>query len=681
MKKYITTLLIGLSSLLVQYKKVAVVGTVAAIASPRTASAAAATAGLPISQYPNNGTPNSNALFVMAVPGVTNQNISFGQLALRITNSINSQLSSFATTNYVNAATNALTNTIKQFASNLVVVLAGTSNSVSKTSTNGTNFYTVNNTAPGFERLEVQTNTVRLGLVTNLNWIYGMTGSVSGSTAILGIDDSLSLSNLSNSIFGQITTTSNTFAFNRTNQWTTNISDTPVNGKVWFQGFPSQAFVTNNARNRTWEWEPTNQSMRIGSIGNVGFDNHHYIPSSNFWEAPNVAFLSFAFGSNHLVNAPYSTIAGGVKNLIYTNSHSSFIGGGTNNSIETNAHYGFIGGGHLNKIHVNAHSSTIGGGVSNDINGGSDESTIGGGGDNTIQASEGTIAGGINNNISDPAAIKSTIGGGNQNWTGSQSSTIAGGNLNTIFVNGISATIGGGEDNVIGTAPTSGSDASVIAGGDGNVIGGGGTAGQSVISGGSGNTIGSGTANFSVIGGGRLNLIDNTVQAGLIPGGVSNYMSQSYSFVVGNYGTNTDGHAGLMATEKLTVRGRTNATIVAGSHASPTARIFGAGNGNTNYTLFATTNKMYLGSSNVNISAIMRTEAGVVMPWTVYITNLSADTWGFSFSAVTNRVKWQSWMYGTNAPSVLTNNTLLRLQGESEGTNTLVTYEYFSPAL
>lgn len=38
-------------------------------------------------------------------------------------------------------------------------------------------------------------------------------------------------------------------------------------------------------------------------------------------------------------------------------------------------------------------------------------------------------------------------------------------------------------------------------------------------------------------------------------------------------------------------------------------------------------------------------------------------------------------MVVASAMIMLTNNTLLRLNGESEGTNTLVTYEYFSPAL
>lgn len=109
--------------------------------------------------------------------------------------------------------------------------------------------------------------------------------------------------------------------------------------------------------------------------------------------------------------------------------------------------------------------------------------------------------------------------------------------------------------------------------------------------------------------------------------------------------------------------------------------VAGAGNGNTNYTLLATSAFNYLGSSNVNISAVMRGVANEIRLFTVVVTNLSADTWGFQVSSVTNRWRFFSPMYGTNAPVVLTNNTALMLNCKSDGTNVFVDYNYYRPGL
>jgi len=110
--------------------------------------------------------------------------------------------------------------------------------------------------------------------------------------------------------------------------------------------------------------------------------------------------------------------------------------------------------------------------------------------------------------------------------------------------------------------------------------------------------------------------------------------------------------------------------------------IAGAGNGNTNYTLLASKGAMFLGSSNVNISAVMETPALLQRSFTAYVTNLSADTWGFQVSSVTNRWRW--WGLnggGTNAPTVLTNNTMLVVEGKCRGTNIVATYYYVRPGL
>lgn len=104
--------------------------------------------------------------------------------------------------------------------------------------------------------------------------------------------------------------------------------------------------------------------------------------------------------------------------------------------------------------------------------------------------------------------------------------------------------------------------------------------------------------------------------------------------------------------------------------------IQGTGNGNTNYTLHAGSRRMYCGSSNINIVAVMGYNAAhlysatPVHPWVLYATNLSPITWGFGVQATTNRWRWHNMHTGgTNAPSFFTNNTLLRIDGESNGTN------------
>jgi hypothetical protein len=111
--------------------------------------------------------------------------------------------------------------------------------------------------------------------------------------------------------------------------------------------------------------------------------------------------------------------------------------------------------------------------------------------------------------------------------------------------------------------------------------------------------------------------------------------------------------------------------------------VSGAGNGNTNYLLTLSTNaanKFYLGSSNVHIYAISGSTLGSPISWRAVVTNLSASTWGINFSSGTNRLRFKG-VYGTNAPSVLTNNTALWLAGECDGTNTVVGYTYYAPGL
>lgn len=125
----------------------------------------------------------------------------------------------------------------------------------------------------------------------------------------------------------------------------------------------------------------------------------------------------------------------------------------------------------------------------------------------------------------------------------------------------------------------------------------------------------------------------------------------------------------------------TGLDVVGANVGTGVGTIAGAGNGNTNYTLLARNGRQYLGSSNVNISAVMGYTAGLLYQSSVIITNLSANTWGIGFSAVTNRWKFLGPNNQTNSPTVLTNGTALRLSLEIEGTNVLANWEHFAPGL
>jgi hypothetical protein len=183
----------------------------------------------------------------------------------------------------------------------------------------------------------------------------------------------------------------------------------------------------------------------------------------------------------------YATIAGGQGNAVLSEnfeSHYSSIGGGVSNSIHI-ANRATIGGGDGNRMQLEAHYSTIGGGVGNFmdgpygvISGGSsntivgpgnpDYATIGGGSDNVILADShyATIAGGRRNHL-EGSAKNSSVGGGLTNSIiSAEFATIAGGGTNSIADSAHFATIGGGRANAIGAAAPFGT----IGGGSSNSV-------------------------------------------------------------------------------------------------------------------------------------------------------------------------------------------------------------------
>lgn len=119
--------------------------------------------------------------------------------------------------------------------------------------------------------------------------------------------------------------------------------------------------------------------------------------------------------------------------------------------------------------------------------------------------------------------------------------------------------------------------------------------------------------------------------------------------------------------------------LAAGNFGVSATTVAGVGSGSTNYTLMANMGKVYMGSSNVSITAIMGGASGTMQQSSVTITNLSANTWGIQFSAVTNRWRFLGATGQTNSPSVLTNNSALVLRMEIDGTNILCDWEHYVP--
>jgi hypothetical protein len=98
----------------------------------------------------------------------------------------------------------------------------------------------------------------------------------------------------------------------------------------------------------------------------------------------------------------------------------------------------------------------------------------------------------------------------------------------------------------------------------------------------------------------------------------------------------------------------------------------------TNITLQATRHFTYIGSSNVNIVAIMGAPSLTVYKKTIVITNGTGVSWGIKFSAVSNNWKWPYLLgVGGAAPTVLTNATQLIIKADIEGTNVYADYKYF----
>lgn len=120
----------------------------------------------------------------------------------------------------------------------------------------------------------------------------------------------------------------------------------------------------------------------------------------------------------------------------------------------------------------------------------------------------------------------------------------------------------------------------------------------------------------------------------------------------------------------------TTARVLSGPE-SPFSVVYGDGDGDTNVTIQATGPDYYVsGATNISI-AVMGYVSNVPLYWSLTVTNGGGSDKTIHFSSVTNRWRFAG-TYGTNAPNTLTNGTQLLLSGRSDGTNTLLGYQYFA---
>ena len=308
-------------------------------------------------------------------------------------------------------------------------------------------------------------------------------------------------------------------------------------------------------------------------------------------ESTSVGFASCARGTSavdlqqarasvyQVAAAAYSTLGGGCRNQITSDSDVATISGGNSSNICGSSYYAKIGGGEQNLILCGARS-VIAGGSSGQINS-SGWSAIGGGASNNItSAPHSVIGGGTTNCIT---GCRSAIGGGSGNAIYGCSGFIGSGCSNTICCGAV-GTISGGQCNVIGTVVSGCANHSVIAGGCCNVanglystIGGGACNTAylcfgSTIAGGVKNiacgyyaTVGGGCQNtaydnsttvaggyinlacgyMSTIGGGSGNTVYQAASCATIVGGVNNYACCSQSVILGGI-SNAASHCGAI---------------------------------------------------------------------------------------------------------------------------------------
>ncbi|MCP4631375.1 MAG: hypothetical protein GY855_00505 [candidate division Zixibacteria bacterium] len=262
-----------------------------------------------------------------------------------------------------------------------------------------------------------------------------------------------------------------------------------------------------------------------------------------------------AVGGGHSCSASgeYSVVGGGNINATtdyygfvgggYADSaldHGSTVGGGSYN--KANATYSFVGGGVHNT--ASGYSSTVSGGYHNYAGGRA--STIGGGQEDTVYSYFGGVASGILNMAGDDANDSCAfVGGGYNNKVFDSYATIVGGKNNFIFPTlGRYSFIGGGSDDTIYWAQYS-----VIGGGRANLIG--------------------DYSSFSVICGGDSNRVDHMGGSNVICGGQHNSVEAygAYCAVLSGRNNSADGDRNvILGGADNTINGSAQYSLVFGKN-------------------------------------------------------------------------------------------------------------------
>lgn len=226
----------------------------------------------------------------------------------------------------------------------------------------------------------------------------------------------------------------------------------------------------------------------IGASVLGGGGTNYFVPAG-----PSNVLINVAGGN--LAGGDFSTIAGGMSNVIGLAAHGSVIVGGADNFIDSGNTISFIGSGFQNVMGAQGGQNVIVGGTQNSMGSDSSSSIIGGGNHNVMgtNVNSGVIAGGQNNTLAAQSQAASILGGANNFIDGNSSAaTIGGGYQNSIFYNNVDSVIAGGDNQSIGT-----------------------------------------NSRFSTISGGERNAIGTNSQYSMIPGGDHNFVSGQASFAAG----------------------------------------------------------------------------------------------------------------------------------------------------
>jgi trimeric autotransporter adhesin len=287
------------------------------------------------------------------------------------------------------------------------------------------------------------------------------------------------------------------------------------------------------------------------------------LDTTDIFNNPGMIYTSFTDKSSPTSLGPFAFVGGGLSNHAHC-SFSSIVGGFSNQS---NGHFAFVGGGFGNRIGDDPNGCLCG-----------NFSVIGGGAINRISGHFGTIGGGLTNRILN-CYIGATIGGGRWNQTDNHVSTVGGGFRN--FASGFASTVGGGEaNNAILDYATVGGGQSNIAEAEYSTIAGGGQndptnpASNNVvydmygtIGGGGNNKVGSNNgitfdSPYGFIGGGVSNSVLSTHSS--ISGGESNTIFTPHGAIGGGKSNVIDGEYNVIAGGQNNTSANSHATVGGG---------------------------------------------------------------------------------------------------------------------